>query len=172
MIYQIDNNTPSYNQTNFIAENATLIGDITLKDNVSVWFLAVLRGDGKLIVDENTNIQDGVVVHVDPGKEMYIGKNVTVGHQAMLHGTHIGDNCLIGINAVILDGASIGNNCIIGANTLIKENSVIPDHSFVVGSPGKVIKQVQPEHIERLKYSANYYVKAGRRYIDGLKKVM
>ncbi len=171
MIYQLKEYKPSYNGTNFIADNATVIGDITLREHVSIWFMAVLRGDGKLVIDEKTNIQDGVVVHVDPGKEMYIGKNVTVGHQAMLHGKHIGDNCLIGINAVVLDGASIGNNCIIGANTLIKENAMIPDNSFVVGSPGKVIKQVQPEHIERLKYSAQYYVEAGEKYINSLKKI-
>jgi carbonic anhydrase/acetyltransferase-like protein (isoleucine patch superfamily) len=153
----------------FVAPNATIIGSVILGNNVSVWFNAVLRGDNDVIaIGDDTNIQDGAVVHVDPGKPVKIGCGVTVGHKAVIHGCTIGDNTLIGINAVILNNAQIGNNCLIGANTLIPEGQVIPDGSLVVGSPGRVVRQLTEAQIAQLKMSAQGYVANGRRFREGL----
>lgn len=149
----------------FIADNATVIGEVLLENNVSVWFNAVLRGDNSLIsIGENSNIQDGAILHTDPGVPLNIGKNVTVGHKVMLHGCTIGDNSLIGINSVILNGAKIGRNCLIGANSLITEGKEIPDGSLVMGSPGKVIKTLSPEQQAELATSAAIYVANFKRF--------
>ena len=120
----------------FIAPGAVVIGSVVLKNNASVWFNAVLRGDNDVItVGENSNIQDGSVLHTDGGMPLVVGANVTVGHKVMLHGCTIGDGSLIGINAVVLNGAKIGKGCLIGANSLIPEGKEIPDFSLVMGSP-------------------------------------
>lgn len=149
----------------FVAENATVVGKVRIENNASVWFNAVIRGDNALIsVGENSNIQDGAVLHTDPGIPLVIGKNVTVGHKVMLHGCCIGDNSLIGINSVILNGAKVGNNCLIGANTLITEGKEIPDGSLVMGSPAKVIKTLSEEQQARLVMSADIYVKNFKRF--------
>ncbi len=149
----------------FVADNATVVGLVRLENNASVWFNAVLRGDNELItVGENSNIQDGSVLHTDPGVPLTIGKNVTVGHKVMLHGCTIGDNSLIGINSVILNGAKIGSNCLIGANSLITEGKEIPDGSLVMGSPAKVIKQLTEEQQQGLIVSAETYVKNFKRF--------
>ena len=141
----------------FVAANATVIGKVRLEKNSSVWFNAVIRGDIELItVGENSNIQDGAVLHTDPGCPLSIGKNVTVGHQAMLHGCWIGDNSLIGINAVILSGAKIGKNCLIGAN-------------LVMGTPAKVIKTLTPEQQVELIKSAESYVERSKQFKQDLK---
>ncbi|MCG8415014.1 MAG: gamma carbonic anhydrase family protein [Pseudomonadales bacterium] len=149
----------------FVADNATVVGLVRLENNASVWFNAVIRGDNELItVGENSNIQDGSVLHTDPGVPLTIGKNVTVGHKVMLHGCTIGDNSLIGINSVILNGAKIGKNCLIGANSLITEGKEIPDGSLVMGSPAKVIKQLSEEQQQGLLASAETYVKNFKRF--------
>lgn len=149
----------------FVADSATVLGKVILKNNASVWFGAVLRGDNELItIGENSNIQECAVLHTDPGVPCTVGKNVTVGHQAMLHGCTIGDNSLIGINAVVLNGAKIGNNCLIGANALITENKVIPDGSLVMGAPGKVVKELTPEQQAGLVQSAEHYVQRFKRF--------
>ncbi len=123
----------------FIAPNAAVIGDVTLGENSSVWFSCVLRGDAERIeVGAGSNIQDGAVLHADPGYPMVVGRNVTVGHNAMLHGCTIGDGSLVGINAVVLNGARVGKGCLIGANALVTEGTEVPDGSLVLGSPGKV----------------------------------
>lgn len=154
----------------FIAHNATLIGSVVLEDRVSVWFNAVLRGDNDpIVIGEATNIQDGSIVHTDAGVPMMIGKGVTVGHLVMLHGCTIGDNCLIGIKAVILNNVKIGNNCIIGANTLIPEGKVIPDNSLVMGSPGRVVREVTEAQAAGLRRSAAHYVENMRRYQRALR---
>jgi carbonic anhydrase/acetyltransferase-like protein (isoleucine patch superfamily) len=125
----------------------------------------VLRGDNDVItIGENSNIQDLSVLHIDPGFPLTIGKNVTIGHKVMLHGCDIGDNTLIGINSVILNGAKIGKNCLIGANSLISENKVIPDGSMVMGSPGKVVKQLSEQQMKGLEMSALHYVENFKRY--------
>lgn len=149
----------------FVADNATVIGNVRLENNASVWFNAVIRGDNELItVGENSNIQDCSVLHTDPGVPLTIGKNVTVGHKVMLHGCLIGDNSLIGINSVILNGAKIGRNCLIGANSLVTEGKEIPDGSLVMGSPAKVIKQLTEEQQQGLIKSAETYVANFKRF--------
>ena len=154
----------------FIAENATVIGSVVIHNNVSIWFNAVIRGDNDPItIEEGTNIQDGAVLHTDEGIPLNIGKGVTVGHQAMLHGCKIGDNSLVGINAVILNHAKIGKNCIIGANCLITQGKEIPDNSMVLGSPGKIVREVTPEEIEELKHSAEHYIGNFKRFKKELK---
>ena len=143
MFYDLENKKIKNVGENWVAPNASIIGDVTLEKNTSIWFNATLRGDiENIYVGEGSNIQDGSVLHTDPGFPLKIGKDVTIGHLVMLHGCTIEDNSLIGIGAVILNGAKIGKNCIIGANALITENKVIPDNSLVVGSPGKIVRQV------------------------------
>ena len=143
MIYDFENKSLKREGKNWIAPNATIIGDIVIKNDASIWYNVVLRGDiEKITVGEGSNIQDGSVLHTDPGYPLTIGKGVTVGHIVMLHGCKIGNNTLIGISSTILNNAKIGSNCIIGANTLITENKVIPDNSLVLGSPGKVVRQI------------------------------
>ncbi|MDI1325907.1 MAG: gamma carbonic anhydrase family protein [Brevundimonas sp.] len=149
----------------WVAPNATVIGDVILKPGASIWFGAVVRGDNDPItIGRDTNIQDGSVLHSDPGEPLTIGDGVTVGHMVMLHSCEIGDNSLIGIGAVVLGRARIGKNCLIGANTLITEGKVIPDGSLVMGQPGKVVRQLEPGQIEALRASAAHYVQNWKRY--------
>ncbi|MDA0761306.1 MAG: gamma carbonic anhydrase family protein [Proteobacteria bacterium] len=165
MIYQLGDFLPTVHEDTWVADNATVVGQVTLEAGVSIWFNAVLRAENAAIsVGEGSNIQDGSVCHVDPGMPLTIGRSVTIGHKVMLHGCTIGDETLIGINAVILNGANIGRNCLIGANSLIPEGKEIPDGSLVMGSPGKIVRQLSPEQIEGLKQSAQHYVENGRRY--------
>ena len=165
MFYDLENKKIKNSGENWVAPNATIIGDVTLDKNSSVWFNATLRGDIENIhVGEGSNVQDGSVLHTDPGYPLKIGKNVTIGHLVMLHGCTIGNNSLIGIGAVILNNAKIGNNCIIGAKTLITENKAIPDNSLVVGSPGKIIRQVTPEEINLITENAKHYQLNWKKY--------
>ena len=165
MIYRLGEQVPEFRGEYWIANNAVILGSVILENNVSVWFNAVLRGDHEVIfVGENSNIQDGSVLHTEPGMPLMIGKNVTVGHKVMLHGCDIGNNSLIGINSVVLDGAKIGKNCLIGANSLITEGKEIPDGSLVMGSPGKVVRELSPEQIDFLQESALGYVNNARRF--------
>jgi carbonic anhydrase/acetyltransferase-like protein (isoleucine patch superfamily) len=172
MIYQLEDAVPQIHASAWVAENATLAGQITLQKDVSIWFNAVLRAEhAPITVGEGSNIQDGSVCHVDPGMPLTIGRSVTVGHKVMLHGCTIGDESLIGINAVILNGAKIGRNCLIGANSLIPEGKEIPDGSLVMGSPGKIVRTLNEAQIEGLKASAMHYVENGRRYKASLVRV-
>jgi carbonic anhydrase/acetyltransferase-like protein (isoleucine patch superfamily) len=149
----------------FIAENAIVVGAVMLEDNVSIWYNAVVRGDDDVItIGENTNVQDGSVLHTDIGVKLTIGKNVSIGHMVVLHGCTIGDNSLIGIKSVILNNAVIGRNCLIGANTLITENKVIPDNSLVVGSPGRIIRTLTEKDIHNIRVNAEHYVQNFKRY--------
>ena len=151
----------------FIAPNATVLGDITLGDRVSVWYGAVLRADTDTItVGEGTNIQDGVIFHTDPGIKMNIGRENIIGHGAVIHGCTIGDNNLIGIRATILNGARIGNCCIIGAQALVTEEMVVPDYSMVLGVPGRVVKTLPPEVIDQLKLGAAHYMHEAMKYLE------
>ncbi len=155
----------------FIADNATVVGSVVLGNNASVWFNVVIRGDSDLItVGENSNVQDSSVLHADPGFPLTLGRDVSIGHLAMVHGCMVGDNSLIGINAVILNGAVIGKNCLIGSNALIGEGKVIPDGSLVVGSPGRVVRQLRDEEIAGLKSIADNYAARAKRYKAELKK--
>lgn len=165
MIYRLGDRQPEFKGNYWIADNATVIGSVVLEDNASVWFNVVIRADNDTItIGENTNIQDGSVLHTDSGVPLTIGKNVTVGHKVMLHGCTIGDNTLIGINAVVLNHAKIGKNCIIGANALVTERMEIPDNSLVVGSPAKVVKTVSEGQAQMLQFSAIHYVENAKRY--------
>jgi carbonic anhydrase/acetyltransferase-like protein (isoleucine patch superfamily) len=170
VIYSLGKRHLSYmGKPAFIAPNATLIGSIEIHENASIWFNVVIRADNdKVIIGAASNIQDGSILHIDPGYPLTIGKSVTVGHKVMLHGCTIGDNSLIGINAVVLNGAKIGKNCLIGANTLIPERMDIPDGSMVVGSPGKVKRSLSEQEIKMLAMGAAHYVQNGQRYQDDL----
>jgi carbonic anhydrase/acetyltransferase-like protein (isoleucine patch superfamily) len=152
------------------APNAVLLGKVELCDDASVWFNAVLRGDNELIrVGARSNVQDGCVLHTDPGFALDIGEDCTIGHLVMLHGCTIGNGCLIGIGSVILNGAKIGAGSLIGANSLITEGKVIPPNSMVMGSPGKVVRTLTDEESVRLKGSAGRYVANWQRYKAGFK---
>jgi len=172
MRYKLHSYTPDVHDSVFIAPGAHVIGNAELKAGASVWFNAVIRGDmDKITVGENTNIQDGSVLHTDAGIPLSLGTGVTVGHKVMLHGCEIGDYSLIGINAVVLNGAKIGKYCIIGANALITENMEIPDYSMVVGSPGKVIRTLDANVESKLRASANHYVDNGKAYKSSLQVI-
>jgi len=169
-VYSLDDQTPELADDVWVAETATVVGNVLLEEGASVWFGAVIRGDNEQIkIGKNSNIQDNSVLHSDPGSPLTLGENVTVGHQAMLHGCTIGNNTLIGIGATILNGTTIGKNCLIGAHALITENKVIPDNSVVMGAPGRVIKKVPPAQEAMLKGSADYYVQNAKRFKNGLK---
>ena len=170
MIIDFDNKQLKTDGDDFwIAPNATVIGNVQLLKDASVWFNAVLRGDVELItVGQGSNVQDGAIIHTDPGFPCTIGKNVTVGHLAMLHGCEIGDGSLIGIGSVILNGAKIGKNCIIGAKALITENKVIPDNSLVIGSPGKVIREVTDEEKKAVDENTKHYQDNWKRYSQSI----
>lgn len=153
----------------WIAPNAVVIGKVKLEPKASIWFGAVLRGDNELIhVGASSNIQDGCVLHTDMGYPLTIGDRVTVGHLAMLHGCTIAQNCLIGIGSTILNGAEIGENSIIGANALVPEGKIIPPNSLVVGTPGRIVREVDKEGSREISWLAEHYVQNWQRYRTGL----
>jgi len=165
MFYNLEDKKVKNSGDNWSAPNASIIGDVNLEKNTSIWFNVTLRGDVENIyVGEGSNVQDGSVLHTDPGYPLKIGKDVTIGHLVMLHGCSIGHNSLIGIGAIILNGAKIGKNCIIGANALVTENKVIPDNSLVVGSPGKIARQVSAEEQKLITKNAIHYQENWKRY--------
>ncbi|MCG4451787.1 gamma carbonic anhydrase family protein [Pseudomonas sp. MMS21-TM103] len=169
MKYRLGQSSVDVHPESWVAPNATLVGKVKLEQGASVWFGAVLRGDNELIhIGEQSNVQDGSVMHTDMGFPLTLGKGVTIGHNAMLHGCTVGDYSLIGINAVVLNGAKIGKYCIIGANTLIGEGKEIPDGSLVVGSPGKVVRELSEAQKTMLEASAAHYVHNAQRYARDL----
>jgi len=154
----------------WIADNATVIGSVVLHDQASIWFNCVVRADNDVItIGEKSQLQDGCVLHVDPGFPLTLGKGVSVGHMAMLHGCTVGDGSLIGIKAVVLNGAKIGRNCLIGANSFIAEGKEIPDGSLVMGSPGRVVRQLTDEQIARINRIADHYADKARLYRAAMK---
>lgn len=156
-------------ESSWIAPTAVVIGKVRLERDASVWWGAVLRGDNELItVGEGSNVQDGSILHTDPGCPLTIERNVTVGHVAVLHGCVVGEGSLVGIGAVILNGARIGRNCLIGARALIAEGKEIPDNSLVMGMPGKVVGEVRPEQAERIRAGTAKYVRNWQRYLREL----
>ena len=172
MIYSLDNGTPEYGDNVYIAPNASIIGDVVLGDSVGVWFGAVLRGDNERItIGDGTNVQDCCVMHTDPGCPLTLGNNVTVGHKAVLHGCTVDDGSLIGINAVVLNNALVGKNCLIGANALITDGKQIPDNSLVVGSPGRVVRNLNQNEIDMLSRFNKSYIDKIRRYKSSLKAI-
>ena len=165
MIYDFEGHTPKLDPNSWVASNSVIIGKVELKKDSNIWFNVTLRGDVEPItVGEGSNVQDGSVVHSDPGCPVIIGKNVTIGHLVMLHGCVIEDDCFIGIGSTILNKAKIGKNSIIGANALVTENKVIPERSLVLGSPGKIVRQVTEEEIEHIKENARDYVENFKKY--------
>lgn len=171
-IYRIGAKTPQIDPTAWIAPNATVIGDVRLAAHSSVWWNCVLRGDNDPItVGENSNVQDGSILHTDDGIPLTIGRNVTVGHRVMLHGCTIGDGSLIGMGAIVLNSVVIGKNCLIGAGSLIPEGKVIPDNSLVVGSPGRVVHELSEKHLARIAHSAEHYVVNADNYRRFLEEI-
>ena len=171
MLFALGDRQPSLLDPDcFVADSAQVMGSVILHPGASVWFGAVLRGDcDDIIIGHNSNVQDGAVLHTDPGIKLEVGEHVTIGHMAMLHGCQIGDNSLIGIKAVILNGARIGKNCLIGAGALIPEGKEIPDNSVVMGAPGKVIREVGEKEQRMLDSAAQHYVVKYKLYRDKLR---
>lgn len=170
MIYSLGERRVECRGNFFIAPDASVIGSVVLENEASVWFNAVVRGDNDLItIGENSNIQDASVLHTDPGIPLTVGRDVTVGHKVMLHGCTVGEGSLIGINSVILNGAVVGRECLIGANTLIAEGKEIPDGSLVLGSPGRVVRELSREQRGQIRENARHYVDNARRYREMLR---
>lgn len=171
-LYQLGDDTPLVHDTAWVADSADVIGRVELAENASIWFGCVVRGDTEALrVGRGSNVQDNSVLHADHGWPLTIGENVTVGHQAMLHGCTIGDGSLIGIQAVVLNGAKIGRNCLVGAGSLVTEGKEFPDGSMILGSPAKVVRQLTPEQIAAFQAGAAHYVENARRFKAGLKKL-
>ena len=171
-IYQIEEHAPQLAATAWVADSAQVMGRVTLAAGASVWYGAVLRGDNdQMTIGANSNIQDGSVLHTDHGVPLTVGEGVTVGHQVMLHGCTIGDNTLVGIQSVILNNARIGRNSIVGAGTLIPEGKTYPDGVLIVGVPGKVVRELTPEQIERLKLQAAHYVQQAERHRTQVRRI-
>ncbi len=171
-IYQLADLVPEIAPTAYITDSATIIGKVSIEANASVWFGVTMRGDNELItIGENSNVQEGCILHTDPGFPLVVGKNVTVGHQAMLHGCTIGEGSLIGIQAVILNGAKIGKNCLVGAGALVTEGKEFPDNSLIVGSPAKAIRTLTDEDVLRIQGNTQNYVSRGQAFKTQLKRI-
>jgi carbonic anhydrase/acetyltransferase-like protein (isoleucine patch superfamily) len=170
-VYQLGDLSPDIAASAWVADSARVIGNVSLGDDASVWFGVVIRGDTERIaIGRGSNIQDNSVVHADAGFPVSVGENVTVGHQAMLHGCTIGDHSLVGIQAVVLNGAKIGSHCLVGAGALVTEGQSFPDGSLILGTPARVVRQLSPEQMQGLEKSAAHYVENARRYQAQLKK--
>ncbi|MBS0292482.1 MAG: gamma carbonic anhydrase family protein [Proteobacteria bacterium] len=171
-IYELDGVAPDVAGTAWVADSAQVMGKVVLREDASVWFGTVVRGDTECItIGAGTNVQDASVLHADFGQPLVIGERVTVGHKVMLHGCTIGDESLIGIGAVVLNGAKIGRNCLVGAGSLVTEGKEFPDGSMILGSPARVVRQLTPEQIEGLRQSAHNYMANARRFKAGLRKL-
>jgi carbonic anhydrase/acetyltransferase-like protein (isoleucine patch superfamily) len=171
-IFELDGNAPQLAEGAWVAESAEVIGKVELHTDANIWPKVVIRGDNDLIqIGEGSNVQDASVLHTDPGYPLVIGKGVTVGHQVMLHGCHIGDGSLIGIGAVVLNGAKIGKNCLVGAGALVTEGKEFPDGSMIIGSPAKAVKALSPEQMSGIGAIAGRYVENAQRYKKTLKKI-
>ncbi|MDQ2778118.1 MAG: gamma carbonic anhydrase family protein [Pseudomonadota bacterium] len=171
-IYQLDEDRPRIGEGAWVADSAQVIGRVSLGPDASVWFGCVLRGDNEWItIGARSNVQEGTVMHTDIGAPLNIGDDVTVGHQVMLHGCHIGDGSLIGIQAVVLNGARIGRQCLVGAGALVTEGKEFPDHSLIIGSPARCVRQLTPEQLDELKRIPSHYVDAARRHARDLKRI-
>ena len=171
-LYRLDERTPRLHASAWVADSATVIGEVELEEETSVWHGAILRGDSALIrLGKRSNVQDGSVVHADPGIPTTIGEGVTVGHLVMLHGCTIGDGTLVGIGAVILNNVRIGRNCLVGAGALLTEGKEFPDGSLIVGSPAVAVRSLSAEQIERVKHAATHYVDNAKRFRAGLTRV-
>ena len=171
-VYALNNTDPQIHETAWVADSATVIGNVRLHADASVWYGAVVRGDNEPItVGRGSNVQDGSVLHTDHGFPLTLGEGVTVGHQVTLHGCSIGDGSLVGIQAVVLNGARIGRNCLVGAGALVTEGKEFPDNSLIMGSPAKVVRELTPEQSQRLRQSAQNYIVNAARHRDRLRRI-
>lgn len=165
MIYQLGTYRVEIDDKAWVAPSASVIGNVKLSAGSSVWFNAVIRGDNDhILIGADSNVQDGAVLHADPGTPLTVGRGVTVGHKAMLHGCEIGDYSLIGMNAVVLNGARIGHHCLIGASSLVTEGKIIPDYSLVVGAPARVIRTLTEQQWRSLEETSANYVSNAAKY--------
>lgn len=171
-IYQLGEHIPDIAPSAYVTDSATVVGRVTIKANSSVWFQVTVRGDNENItIGENCNLQEGTVLHADPGFPLTLGNNVSVGHQAMIHGCTVGEGSLIGIQAVILNGAKIGKNCLVGAGALVTEGKEYPANSLILGAPAKVIRTLSEDEITNLRRIADSYVTRGQEFKNNLKKI-
>jgi carbonic anhydrase/acetyltransferase-like protein (isoleucine patch superfamily) len=171
-IYQLDDIRPDIDPTAWVAPGAHVMGAVKLHANSSIWFGAVIRGDNEpVVVGEGSNIQDGSMLHSDYGMPLTVGKNVTVGHKVTLHGCTIGDNTLIGMDAVVLNGAVIGKNCVVAAGSLVTEGKAFPDGSMIMGSPAKAVRELDEAFVARIEKSAQGYMANAQRFAKGLKRI-
>jgi len=171
-IYRLDDRTPRIHASAWVADNATVVGDVDLAEDASVWFGAILRGDSALLkIGRRSNVQDGSVIHADEGVPATLGDDVSIGHLVMLHGCTIGDGSLIGIGAVVLNHARIGKHCLVGARSLVTEGKEFPDGSLIMGSPAVAVRALSEAQIEGLRHIAAHYVDNARRFRTGLTKL-
>jgi len=171
-IYSIDGHAPALARDAYVVDNATVIGRVTLEAGASVWFNAVLRGDGdRIVVGAGSNVQDGAVLHVDPGFPLTIGERVSVGHQAMLHGCTIGAGSLIAIKAVVLNGAVIGQQCLVGAGAVVTEGKAFPPRSLLLGAPAKVVRELTDKDLQMLAHAADSYIRRAQTYRESLERL-
>lgn len=172
-VYKLDELVPDIHETAYLAPGANIIGQVRLAAESSVWFGTTIRADNAPIsIGQRSNVQENSVLHVDPGHPLTIGEDVTVGHQAMLHGCTIGDGSLVGIQAVVLNGAKIGKGCLVGAGALVTEGKEFPDGMLIIGSPATAVRELNEADIERLKQSAAVYVARARKFRDKLKPII
>jgi len=173
VIYTLGDRAPEFEGAgHFVADSASIIGSVRLKDKASIWFNCVLRGDNDwLVVGERSNIQDGSVLHADPGIKLVVGDGVTVGHKVMLHGCEIGNDSLIGIGSTVLNGAKIGKNSLVGAHALVTENKVFPDGSLILGAPASVVRELTDEELALIRRSADVYVDNAERFSKSLNRL-
>jgi carbonic anhydrase/acetyltransferase-like protein (isoleucine patch superfamily) len=171
-IYQLEELVPEIDPSAYIAESANIIGKVRIEARASIWFDATIRGDNELItIGENSNVQEGCILHTDPGYALTVEKNVTIGHQAMLHGCTVGEGSLIGIQAIVLNGAKIGKNCLVGAGALVTEGKAFPDNTLIVGVPARVVRTLNEEDIARLRRNTDNYVERAQSYKHNLKRI-
>jgi carbonic anhydrase/acetyltransferase-like protein (isoleucine patch superfamily) len=171
-IYSLDDLEPIIDPSAWIAPGACIVGGATLHADTSVWFGAVIRADNdRIVIGERSNVQDGAVLHIDEGIPLNVGRDVTIGHHAMLHGCSIGDGSLIGIKAVVMNRAVVGRHCLIGANALIPEGREIPERSLVVGSPGRIVRELSDEEVAALIQGAEQYVAKAALYRNRLRRL-
>lgn len=171
-LYALGDSAPQLHEDSWVAPDANLIGKVVLEEGASVWFGTTIRADhDEIRVGKGSNVQENCVMHIDPGYPLIIGENCTIGHKVMLHGCTIGDNSLIGMGAIVLNGAKIGNNCLIGAGALVTEGKEIPDGSMVLGSPGKVVRELNAATIQGMTMSALHYQENMRHFRDQMREV-
>ena len=171
-LFQLDDRVPQVHESAYVAESAELIGAVVVEAGASIWSNVVIRGDNETItIGRNSNVQEGSVLHADPGFPLAIGENVTVGHQAMLHGCTVGDGAMIGIAAVVLNATVIGKECLVGAGAVVTERKSFPDRSVIFGSPAKVAREATADNIERIRGDTMSYVHRGNYYKANLKRI-